>query len=60
MLMHCDNKIHINENIAINEIGIKMGLCPNSMKIILDLMKKSIDRTVPIDVLMMVFNNQNN
>lgn len=60
LIMHCDNRIHINENKSINHIGIRMGLNPNSMKTVLDLMQESVDKKVPIETLISVFKNQYN
>lgn len=60
LIMHCDNRLHANEKIAIKDIGIRMGLCPISMKSILLLMEQSPDNKVEIDVLITIFQHQHN
>jgi Tellurite resistance protein TerB len=60
LIMYCDNRLHTNEKIAINDIGIRMGLCPISMKTILELMEQAPDNKVAIDVLITVFQHQHN
>jgi hypothetical protein len=60
LIMHCDNRLHTNEKIAIKDIGIRMGLNPIAMKTILQLMEQSPDNKVEIDVLITVFQHQHN
>ncbi len=60
LLMHCDGVLHEHERIAINEIGINMGLNPNAMKRVLHLMEQSPDQMVEGDVLLGAFQEQLN
>lgn len=60
LLMHCDGVLHEHERIAINEIGINMGLNPNAMKRILHLMEASPDQVVEAEVLLGAFHEQLN
>jgi len=60
LLMHCDGVLHERERIAINEIGINMGLNPNAMKRVLHLMEKSPDQMVDAEVLLGAFQEQLN
>lgn len=60
LIMHCDNRLHTSEKIAIKDIGIRMGLCPISMKTILEMMEQSSDNKVDIDVLITIFQHQHN
>ena len=60
LLMHCDGVLHEHERIAINEIGINMGLNPNAMKRILGLMEQSPDQIVDAEVLLGAFQEQLN
>lgn len=60
LLMHCDGVLHNREKIAINEIGINMGLNPNAMKKILHLMEESEDQMVDAEILLGAFHEQLN
>jgi Tellurite resistance protein TerB len=60
LLMHCDNRLHINEKIAINQIGIRMGLSLHSMHVILEMVSKSPDANLPVDALVSVYQLQHN
>ncbi|WP_136667097.1 TerB family tellurite resistance protein [Flavobacterium sp. H122] len=60
LLMHCDGVLHEHERIAINEIGINMGLNPNAMKRVLHLMEQSPDQMVDAEVLLGAFHEQLN
>ncbi|SHJ09631.1 tellurite resistance TerB family protein [Flavobacterium terrae] len=60
LLMHCDGFLHEREKIAINQIGINMGLNPNAMKRVLHLMEKSPDQMVDAQILLGAFHEQLN
>ena len=60
LLMHCDGVLHAHERVAINEIGINMGLNPNAMKRVLGLMEQSPDQMVDAEVLLGAFQEQLN
>jgi ATP-dependent protease Clp ATPase subunit len=60
LIMHVDNRLHRNEKIAIKDIGIRMGLSPIATKSVLELMENSVDKEVPIDVLISIFQHQDN
>lgn len=60
LLMHCDGVLHEHERIAINEIGINMGLNPNAMKRVLHLMEESEDQMVDGEILLGAFQEQLN
>lgn len=60
LLMHCDGVLHEHERIAINEIGINMGLNPNAMKRVLHLMEQSPDQMVDAEILLGAFHEQLN
>jgi len=60
LLMHCDGFLHEHERIAINEIGINMGLNPNAMKRVLHLMEQSPDQIVDAEILLGAFQEQLN
>jgi hypothetical protein len=60
LLMHSDGKLHINEEFAINQIGIQMGLAINVMDLILDLVLKSKSKKIPMENLLEAFQLQNN
>ena len=60
LLMHSDGKLHVNENIAIRQLGINMGLSPGAMNRILEMMKASPDGMVSAEVIMSTFKQQQN
>jgi len=60
LLMHCDGILHERERIAINEIGINMGLNPNAMKRILKLMEESPDQMIDAEIVVGAFHEQYN
>lgn len=60
LLMYCDNRLHINEKIAINHIGTRLGLSFDAMLIVLDLVTKSKDKILPVDALVSVYQLQLN
>lgn len=60
LLMHCDGVLHERERIAINEIGINMGLNPGAMKRILCLMEKSPNQMLDAQTVIGAFQEQYN
>ena len=60
LLMPCDGVIHAKEQVAINEIGIKMGLSPFAIKRVLKAMEDSPQRIISPEFLLEVFNEQHN
>ena len=60
LLMHCDGILHERERIAINEIGINMGLNPNAMKRILGLMETSPNQLINAEIVIGAFQEQHN
>ena len=60
LLMHCDGILHEREKIAINEIGINMGLNPFAMKRVLKAMDESPTGIIPPEFLLEVFQEQQN
>ncbi len=60
LLMHCDGVLHEREKIAINEIGINMGLNPSAMKRILKLMEESPDQMIDAEIVVGAFQEQHN
>ena len=60
LLMHVDGKLHQNENIAIRQLGINMGLSPGAMNRVLDLMKASPTGTIEPEVIVSAFKEQQN
>mgnify|MGYP000350130387 CR=1 FL=1 len=60
LLMHIDGILHKKETISIHEIGIKMGLNPKSMDIVLNLMKQSNNCIIGPKVLFSAFESQHN
>ena len=60
LLMHVDGELHEKEKIAINEIGINMGLNPFAIKRVLKAMEQSPDSMIDPEFLMQVFHEQHN
>lgn len=60
LLMHIDGVLHIKEDNALHEIGIKMGLDPTAMKQILKMMKQNKNCLIDGQMLMSTFAVQNN
>lgn len=60
LLMHVDGNLHQNENIAIRQLGINMGLNPGAMNRVLDLMKASPTGMVEPEVIVNAFKEQQN
>jgi len=60
LLMRVDGVLHQKEAIAIHEIGIKMGLNPKAMDVVLDLMNKSAFTVIDPETLFSVFESQHN
>jgi uncharacterized tellurite resistance protein B-like protein len=60
LLMHVDGKLHQNENIAIRQLGINMGLSPAAMNRVLDLMKASPTGMISPQEIVAAFRGQQN
>ena len=60
LLMHVDGKLHRNENVAIRQLGINMGLNPAAMNRILEMMKNSPTGMVSADTIINAFKQQQN
>jgi len=60
LLMHADGVLHENEQIAIREMGVNMGLSPFAMKSVLVEMRKSPTGLIDPEVLMALFRAQHN
>jgi uncharacterized tellurite resistance protein B-like protein len=60
LLMHADGNLHRNENIAIRQLGINMGLSPGAMDRVLDLMKASPTGMIEADEIINTFKEQHN
>jgi len=60
LLMHADGILHENEQIAIREMGVNMGLSPFAMKSVLLEMQKSPTGLIDPDILLALFRAQHN
>lgn len=60
LLMHVDGNLHINEHIAIRQMGINMGLSPRAMDRVLDKMKNSPTGIVNAAEIVDIFKEQQN
>ncbi len=60
LLMHCDGVLHPKEEVAIQQIGIDMGLNPIVTKRILKMMKKTQSPVIEAEVLLEIFKEQHN
>jgi hypothetical protein len=60
LLMHCDGKLHVNEQFAIANIGTSMGLNKNVTDLILKMVSESKNKKIPTDNLLMAYNLQFN
>lgn len=60
LLMHADGVLHDNEQIAIRELGINMGLSPYAMRSVLDEMKRSETGLIDPEFLLALFRAQQN
>ncbi len=60
LLMHADGVLHKNEQIAIREMGVNMGLSPYAMRSVLVEMKKSPSGLVDPEILLALFRAQHN
>ena len=60
LLMHSDGVIHKKETIAIQQIAIDMGLNPEATKRILKLMKEAPNAIIDGEVLLTVFQEEQN
>ena len=60
LLMHIDGIVHAKENTRLHEIGIQMGLDPNAIKTIINLMENSENCIVSEQTIMAAFEVQKN
>ena len=60
LLMHADGVLHDNEQIAIREMGVNMGLSPFAMKGVLNEMERSPTGLIDPDTLLALFRAQHN
>ncbi|MFV8375611.1 excinuclease ABC subunit B [Flavobacterium sp. LB1P62] len=60
LLMHCDGILHKKETIAIQQIAIDMGLNPEATKRILKLMKEAPNAIIDGEVLLNIFQEEQN
>lgn len=60
LLMHADGVLHDNEQIAIREMGVNMGLSPFAMKGVLTEMENSPKGLIDPDILLALFRAQHN
>ncbi|QEE50942.1 excinuclease ABC subunit B [Flavobacterium alkalisoli] len=60
LLMHADGILHDNEQVAIREMGVNMGLSPFAMRSVLQEMQKSPTGLIDPDVLLALFRAQHN
>jgi uncharacterized tellurite resistance protein B-like protein len=60
LLMQADGVLHDNEQVAIREMGINMGLSPYAMKGVLNEMKRSPSGMIDSDLLLALFRAQQN
>lgn len=60
LLMHADGVLHDNEQVAIREMGVNMGLSPFAMKSVLTEMQKSPTGLIDPDMLLALFRAQHN
>lgn len=60
LLMHADGVLHDNEQVAIREMGVNMGLSPFAMKGVLTEMEKSPTGLIDPNILLALFRAQHN
>lgn len=60
LLMHCDGVLHKKENNTIHEMGIKMGLNPQGIKRVLQVMEASESKIINPEILICAFQEQYN
>ncbi len=60
LLMHCDGNLHTNENVAIRQLGINMGLSPGAMNRVLEMMKASPTGMLTPEEIFSTFKEQQN
>lgn len=60
LLMHADGVLHANEQVAIREMGINMGLSPFAMRSVLQEMQNSPTGLIDPDILLALFRAQHN
>jgi len=60
LLMQADGVLHSNEQVAIREIGINMGLSPFAMKGVLNEMQRSETGLIDPEIMLALFRAQQN
>lgn len=60
LLMHADGVLHDNEQVAIREMGVNMGLSPFAMKSVLVEMERSSTGLIDPEMLLALFRAQHN
>lgn len=60
LLMHADGVLHDNEQVAIRQMGINMGLSPFAMRSVLAEMQKSETGLIDPEMLLALFKAQQN
>ena len=60
LLMYCDGVLHQKENNRIHEMGIKMGLNPQGIKRVLQVMEASESKIINPEILICAFQEQYN
>ena len=60
LLMHADGVLHDNEQVAIREMGVNMGLSPYAMKSVLNEMQRSETGLIDPEMLLALFRAQHN
>ena len=60
LLMHSDGVLHNKEAVAIQQMAINMGLNPRATKRILKLMREAPNAIIDSEVLLNIFQEQNN
>jgi uncharacterized tellurite resistance protein B-like protein len=60
LLMHADGVLHDNEQVAIREMGVNMGLSPFAMKSVLTEMERSPTGLIDPEMLLALFRAQHN
>ena len=60
LLMYCDEIIHKYEDVSIHKIGLKLGLNPQAMNRVLNLMKNAPNHIVAPEKVICIFEEQLN
>lgn len=60
LLMHSDAILHGKEATAVKQIAIRMGLNPESAKLVVKKIEKAPNTAIPADVLLRIFREERN